>query len=86
MVAEPALKQPAEDAEGRVEPDLIAHAGSVVHGREVMFVLEMCEVPLGHGVAKVGVGAPSVEEAGVAQAQTEVSSGPGDFFACADEA
>lgn len=86
MVAEPALEQSAEDAERRVEPKLIAHASSIVHWREVMFVLKVRDIPLAHEVTKVGVGAPRVDDAGVARTQTEAPSGPGDCFAGAKEA
>ncbi len=74
MFLQTVAHEPAEEAEGWREAEHVAHAGAVVHGREVVLVLEAGEVAVRHDVAEVIVGAHDVDEAGVLEAQAEVAA------------
>lgn len=74
VVAKHFLERASEEGKGRSKAQFVAHACSVVHGGEVMFVFELGEAPLDFDLAEEGEGPPSVDETGVIESETEVAA------------
>jgi hypothetical protein len=66
--------------------NLLAHASAVIHGRKVMFMLEVRERTRDHDIAKVSVGPQNLYAALVSAPQSEMPPSKGHRLAFADQA
>ena len=76
--------QPSEKSSARGKADFVSHASAIVHGGEVVIMLEVPEGSGDHDVPIVAVGPQLFDEAGVPPAHAEVTPSEGQPVSFAD--